>query len=78
MNAPTMLPRAALLSVALVAAGISAAAAGEGSADIGLPPPYGFYPGERGPAPGPYGRPAPYGSPNQRTGRTIQQPRSRR
>jgi hypothetical protein len=42
MSAPTMLPRAVLLSVALVAAGISAAAAGEGSADIGLPPPYGF------------------------------------
>jgi hypothetical protein len=78
MIAPTMLPRAALLSVALEAAGNSAAAAGEGSADLGLPPPHGFYPAERGPAPGLYGRPAPYGSPNQRAGRTIQQPRSRR
>ena len=65
---------AAVLSVV----GIAAATAGEGS-DIGPPPPYGTYANERGrPAPGVYGRPAPYGSPDARAGRTTREPRSRR
>jgi hypothetical protein len=70
--------RAAVLSLAVGLIGISAAAAGEGSADTGPPPPYGYYAGERGPPPGNYGRYAPYGSPAQRQGRAVQQPRSRR
>ena len=70
--------RAALASLIAGFVGLSAAAAGEGSADIGRPVPYGYYAGERGPPPGNYGRSAPYGSPDQRRGRAVQQPRSRR
>jgi hypothetical protein len=50
--------------------GISGAAAGEGSADIGRPPPFGYYAIERGgSAPDAYSRPTAYGSANRRTGR---------
>jgi hypothetical protein len=70
--------RAALLGLGIGLVGVSTAAAGEGSADIGPQPPYGYYAGERGSPPGNYGRYAPYGSPAQRQGRTVQQPRSRR
>jgi hypothetical protein len=56
--------------------GISAAAAGEGSADIGRPPPFGYYPIERGqPAPGAYSRPTAYGSESRRGSRTGQRRR---
>lgn len=58
--------------------GVSTATAGEGSADIGPQPAYGHFAGERGPPAGAYGRSAPYGSPDQRAGRTTQQKRSRR
>jgi|RhiMetdeSRZDD1v2_1073273.scaffolds.fasta_scaffold02062_24 hypothetical protein len=77
MTARRELARAALLSLAAGLLAISAAAGGEGSADIGAQPPYGYYAGERGP-PRHDGRYAPYGSPDQRQGRTGQQPRSRR
>jgi hypothetical protein len=63
--------RTALLGLAAGLIGMSAAVAGEGSADIGPQPPWGYYAGERGPPPGAYGRSAPYGSPDQRHGRTI-------
>jgi hypothetical protein len=56
--------------------GISAAAAGEGSADIGRPPPFGYYAIERGqPAPGAYSRPTAYGAADRRGGRTGQRRR---
>jgi hypothetical protein len=48
--------------------GLSTAAAGEGSADIGRPPPYGFYPIERGrPPQDAYSRPVRYESAGQRS-----------
>jgi hypothetical protein len=75
MNAWHALARAALLAGSVI--GTSTALAGEGSADIGPQPPYGYYAGERGSPPSDYGRAAPYGSPDQRHGRTLQQPRSR-
>ena len=78
MNAWRAFARSALLSLAAGLLATSAAVAGEGSDDSGPPPPWGFYAGERGPPPGDYARPAPRGSPAQREGRTIQQPRSRR
>jgi hypothetical protein len=60
---------ASLAVAALV--GISAAAAGEGSADIGRPPPVGYYPIERGQsAPDAYGRPTAYRTENRRARRT--------
>jgi hypothetical protein len=61
-------------AVALFAIGfldIPPAVAGEGSADIGRPPPYGYYANERGPAaPG-------YGSTDIRPGRTTRPARWR-
>jgi|SoiMetStandDraft_5_1073268.scaffolds.fasta_scaffold473968_2 hypothetical protein len=78
MNAWRALARSALLSLAAGLLGMSAAAGGEGSADIGPQPAWGYYAGERGPPPGAYARPAARGSPDQRQGRTIQQPRPRR
>jgi hypothetical protein len=78
MNACRALARAALLGIGAGLIWMSAAVGGEGSADIGPQPPYGYFAGERGLPPGGYGRPAPYGSPDQRHGRTIQQPRPRR
>jgi len=52
--------------------GIATTAAGEGSADIGRPPPYGFYPIERGrPPPDAYSRPV-------RSESSRQRPRHRR
>jgi hypothetical protein len=44
-----------ILSLAIALLGIPRAVAGEGSADIGRPPPYGYYANERGPAPSAYG-----------------------
>jgi hypothetical protein len=52
--------------------GILPVAAGEGSADIGRQPPYGYYAGESGHASPGATRPA-----TTRGGRTTRQPRSR-
>jgi hypothetical protein len=61
-----------------ISLGISPATAGEGSADIGPQPPYGYFGNEGGRSPpGAYVRPAAYGSPAARAG-TKQQGRSRR
>jgi hypothetical protein len=68
--------KVSILSLA-IGLGISPAKAGEGSADIGPQPPYGYFGNERGAPPGAYGRPAAYGSPAARAG-TKQQGRSRR
>ena len=63
-------PRLATIVLGFAAAGligISTAAAGEGSADIGRPPPYGFYPIERGrPPQDAYSRPVRYEPAGQR------------
>ena len=63
--------RAATIVLGFAAAGfigLSTAAAGEGSADIGRPPPYGFYPIERGrPPQDSYSRPLRYESAGQRS-----------
>ena len=59
---------AVILSLALGLTGIPHALAGEGSADIGRPPPYGYYANERGPASSAYG----YSSvPSVRTMRAV-------
>jgi hypothetical protein len=60
-----------ILSLAVGLVGIPRAVAGEGSADIGPQPPYGYYPNERGHvSPG-------YGPMGAGSGRTIRQLRSR-
>jgi hypothetical protein len=77
MNTLRKLTKAGLVSLTAGLISMSAAVGGEGSADIGPQPPYGYYAGERGSPPGDYGRSAPFGSPDQRHGRTLQQQRSR-
>ncbi len=63
--------RVFILSLAIGLMGLQLAMAGEGSADIGRPPPYGYYANERGNA-----SPA-YGSTGARSGRTTRPARSR-
>ena len=67
-----------ILSLA-IGLGTSPATAGEGSADIGPQPPYGYFGNEGGRSPrGAYGRPVAYGSPDARPGGTMEQRWSRR
>jgi hypothetical protein len=82
MSVSVRFARGAVMSLAtagLIGVSAVAAAAGEGSSDIGRQPPYGYFANERGrSAPGADLGPAPYGSPGARAGRTSQVPRSRR
>jgi hypothetical protein len=60
-----------ILSLAIGLMGVPHALAGEGSADIGPQPPYGYYANERGHAP------PGYGAMGAGSGRTTRQLRSR-